>query len=117
WPRRASASCRRPPASPRPTSAADPGLRRRPAGALGSGPMATQRHDVLVIGGGPAGAAAGFWLAKAGHDVCVLERKAFPRDKTCGDGLTPRAVHQLRAMGLEPAIAARHHRHEGLRAV
>jgi geranylgeranyl reductase family protein len=74
------------------------------------------RHDVLVIGGGPAGAAAGFWLAKAGHDVCVLERKAFPRDKTCGDGLTPRAVHQLREMGLEPAIAARHHRHDGLRA-
>jgi geranylgeranyl reductase family protein len=79
--------------------------------------MTADRHDVLVIGGGPAGAAAGFWLAKAGHDVCVLERKAFPRDKTCGDGLTPRAVHQLRAMGLEPAIAAHHHRHDGLRAV
>jgi menaquinone-9 beta-reductase len=75
------------------------------------------RHDVLVIGGGPAGAAAGFWLAKAGHDVCVLERKAFPRDKTCGDGLTPRAVHQLQDMGLEAAIAAHHHRHDGLRAV
>jgi menaquinone-9 beta-reductase len=79
--------------------------------------MITDRHDVLVIGGGPAGSAAGFWLAKAGHDVCVLERKAFPRDKTCGDGLTPRAVHQLRDMGLEPAIAAHHHRHDGLRAV
>ena len=78
--------------------------------------MTAERHDVLVVGGGPAGAAAGFWLAKAGHDVCVLERKAFPRDKTCGDGLTPRAVHQLQEMGLEPAIAARHHRHDGLRA-
>jgi menaquinone-9 beta-reductase len=79
--------------------------------------MTTDRHDVLVIGGGPAGAAAGFWLAKAGHDVCVLERKAFPRDKTCGDGLTPRAVHQLQDMGLEADIAAHHHRHDGLRAV
>jgi geranylgeranyl reductase family protein len=78
--------------------------------------VTAERRDVLVVGGGPAGAAAGFWLAKAGHDVCVLERKAFPRDKTCGDGLTPRAVHQLREMGLEPAIAARHHRHDGLRA-
>jgi geranylgeranyl reductase family protein len=78
--------------------------------------MTAERRDVLVVGGGPAGAATGFWLAKAGHDVCVLERKAFPRDKTCGDGLTPRAVHQLREMGLEPAIAARHHRHDGLRA-
>ncbi|MFP3901120.1 MAG: geranylgeranyl reductase family protein [Acidimicrobiia bacterium] len=79
--------------------------------------MTDHRHDVLVIGGGPAGSAAGFWLAKAGHDVCVVERKSFPRDKTCGDGLTPRAVHQLRDMGLEPAIAAHHHRHDGLRAV
>jgi menaquinone-9 beta-reductase len=79
--------------------------------------MSPHRHDVLVIGGGPAGAAAGFWLAKAGRDVCVVERKEFPRDKTCGDGLTPRAVHQLRDMGLEPAIAAHHHRHDGLRAV
>jgi menaquinone-9 beta-reductase len=79
--------------------------------------MSPHRHDVLVIGGGPAGAAAGFWLAKAGRDVCVVERKQFPRDKTCGDGLTPRAVHQLRDMGLEPAIAAHHHRHDGLRAV
>jgi menaquinone-9 beta-reductase len=78
--------------------------------------MTAERHDVLVVGGGPAGSAAGFWLAKAGHDVCVLERKAFPRDKTCGDGLTPRAVHQIREMGLEPAIATRHHRHDGLRA-
>jgi menaquinone-9 beta-reductase len=78
--------------------------------------VTAEQHDVLVVGGGPAGSAAGFWLAKAGHDVCVLERKAFPRDKTCGDGLTPRAVHQLREMGLEPAIAARHHRHDGLRA-
>jgi geranylgeranyl reductase family protein len=78
--------------------------------------MVAERHDVLVIGGGPAGSAAGFWLAKAGRDVCVLERKQFPRDKTCGDGLTPRAVHQIREMGLEPAIAARHHRHDGLRA-
>jgi geranylgeranyl reductase family protein len=47
----------------------------------------------------------------------VIERKTFPRDKTCGDGLTPRAVHQLQEMGLEPAIAASHHRHEGLRAL
>ncbi|HEY3144649.1 MAG TPA: geranylgeranyl reductase family protein [Acidimicrobiales bacterium] len=79
--------------------------------------MTTDRHDVLVIGGGPAGAAAAYWLARAGHDVCIVERKTFPRDKTCGDGLTPRAVRQLQDMGLEPAIAASHHRHDGLRAI
>lgn len=73
------------------------------------------RHDVLVIGGGPAGAAASYWLARAGHDVLVVERKQFPREKTCGDGLTPRAVHQLDDMGLGSELA-RFHRYDGLRA-
>ncbi len=58
------------------------------------------RTEVLVVGGGPAGAAAGFWLARLGHDVTVIERKKFPREKTCGDGLTPRAVKELGDMGL-----------------
>jgi geranylgeranyl reductase family protein len=74
-------------------------------------------HDVLVVGGGPAGASTAYWLAEAGHDVVVVERKTFPRDKTCGDGLTPRAVKQLADMGLEEAIARDHHRFDGLRAV
>ena len=78
---------------------------------------AGERHEVLVVGGGPGGAAAAYWLARAGRDVAVVERKTFPREKTCGDGLTPRAVHQLQEMGLEPAIvAAGHHRYDGLRA-
>jgi geranylgeranyl reductase family protein len=76
----------------------------------------SERHDVLVVGGGPAGAAAAYWLADAGFDVLIVERKSFPRDKTCGDGLTPRAVHQLDEMGLEPQLA-HYHRFSGLRAV
>jgi geranylgeranyl reductase family protein len=72
--------------------------------------------DVLVIGGGPSGAATGYWLADAGHDVVVIERKTFPRDKTCGDGLTPRAVKQLTDMGLAPRLDD-FHRYDGLRAV
>jgi menaquinone-9 beta-reductase len=76
-----------------------------------------ERHDVLVIGAGPAGAAAAHWLARAGRDVVAIEKKTFPLEKTCGDGLTPRAVTQLRDMGLEERIAASHHRYEGLRCI
>ena len=55
--------------------------------------------DVLVIGGGPSGAAAAYWLAEPGIDVLVVEKKHFPREKTCGDGLTPRSVRQLERHG------------------
>jgi geranylgeranyl reductase family protein len=72
--------------------------------------------EVVVVGGGPAGAATAYWLARAGHDVTVVERKTFPREKTCGDGLTPRAVHQLEEMGLGESLK-RFHRYDGLRAI
>ncbi len=72
-------------------------------------------HDVVVVGAGPAGSSCGFWLADAGWDVVVVEKKVFPREKTCGDGLTPRAVRQLADMGLEDALAGSH-RYTGLRA-
>jgi menaquinone-9 beta-reductase len=71
--------------------------------------------DVLVIGAGPSGSSCAYWLAKSGHDVLLLERKAFPREKTCGDGLTPRSVRQLLDMGLGPELPA-WHRYEGLRS-
>jgi geranylgeranyl reductase family protein len=70
---------------------------------------------VLVIGAGPGGAAMGYWLARHGHDVTLVEKKHFPRDKTCGDGLTPRAVKQLEDMGLGDGLS-KHHRYDGLRA-
>ncbi|MBA3604629.1 MAG: geranylgeranyl reductase family protein [Actinomycetota bacterium] len=71
--------------------------------------------DVLVVGGGPAGAAAAYWLARHGHAVTIVEKKSFPREKTCGDGLTPRAVKQLDDMGLTGELA-QFHRYHGLRA-
>ncbi len=75
----------------------------------------TSSTDVLVIGGGPAGASAAYWLARYGHNVTIVERKSFPREKTCGDGLTPRAVHQLNEMGLADQLT-QFHRYNGLRA-
>ena len=60
-----------------------------------------RQADVIVVGAGPAGAATAFHLAQAGVDVLLLEKASFPRDKICGDGLTPRAVKALVAMGLD----------------
>jgi geranylgeranyl reductase family protein len=78
-------------------------------------PAGDHECDVLVIGAGPSGSSCAYWLAKAGHDVILVERKAFPREKTCGDGLTPRSVRQLQDMGLAQELAACH-RYEGLRS-
>jgi menaquinone-9 beta-reductase len=63
---------------------------------------ADQRQaDVIVVGAGPAGSTAAFHLAQAGVDVLLLEKSAFPREKVCGDGLTPRATKQLVGLGID----------------
>ncbi|MDK4314265.1 MULTISPECIES: geranylgeranyl reductase family protein [Corynebacterium] len=56
--------------------------------------------EIAVIGGGPAGATAAIYAARAGWDVVLVDQATFPRDKTCGDGLTPRAMAKLRELGL-----------------
>lgn len=57
--------------------------------------------DVVIVGAGPSGSTAAYYLAQAGLDVIVLEKTSFPREKVCGDGLTPRAVRSLVRMGIE----------------
>ena len=59
--------------------------------------------DVIVVGGGPAGAVAAIVLARAGLRVRLLERATFPRDKLCGDTLNPGAVALLARLALHPA--------------
>jgi geranylgeranyl reductase family protein len=71
--------------------------------------------DVLVVGAGPAGSSAAWHLATAGLDVAVLEKATFPREKVCGDGLTPRGVKALVDMGIDVSPAAGWVRHKGLR--
>ncbi|WP_278236475.1 geranylgeranyl reductase family protein [Isoptericola sp. AK164] len=73
--------------------------------------------DVIVVGAGPAGASAAHWCATAGLDVLVLEKSAFPRDKICGDGLTPRAVAELARMGVDTRAEDGWIRNDGLRVV
>jgi geranylgeranyl reductase family protein len=62
---------------------------------------APEAADVIVVGAGPAGSATAYYLAQAGLKVLLLEKATFPRDKICGDGLTPRAVRALIAMGVD----------------
>jgi menaquinone-9 beta-reductase len=58
--------------------------------------------DVLVVGAGPGGAAAAFHLARHGVDVLAVDKARFPREKVCGDGLTPRGVRAVQRMGVDP---------------
>jgi menaquinone-9 beta-reductase len=71
--------------------------------------------DVLVVGAGPAGSAAAAWAARGGAEVVLADSAVFPRDKTCGDGLTPRAVGELQLLGLDDWLRA-HAVNQGLRA-
>jgi geranylgeranyl reductase family protein len=77
----------------------------------------TTSADVLVVGAGPAGSAAAYALAQAGLDVLLLEKTEFPREKVCGDGLTPRAVKSLVDMGIDTSEANGFIRNRGLRII
>ena len=65
------------------------------------------RTDLLVVGAGPAGAAAAAHAARGGRDVVLLDAAVFPRDKTCGDGLTPRAHSAMHQLGMGDFLADR----------
>ena len=76
-----------------------------------------QDADVIVVGAGPGGSAAAFALAQSGLDVLLLEKGTFPREKVCGDGLTPRAVKSLVHMGIDTSEGNGFIRNRGLRII
>ncbi len=84
---------------------------------ISQAPATASEADVVVVGAGPAGSAAAYHLAQAGLTVTLLEKTEFPREKVCGDGLTPRAVKQLVAMGIDTSTEAGWLRNKGLRIV
>jgi menaquinone-9 beta-reductase len=82
--------------------------------------VTTQRDDdadVIVVGAGPSGSTAAYYLAQSGLNVLLIEKSRFPRDKVCGDGLTPRAVKSLVAMGVDVSEEAGWLRNKGLRVI
>lgn len=73
----------------------------------------SETRELVVVGAGPSGAAAALAAARKGYDTLLLDSSSFPRDKTCGDGLTPRAVHSLKTLGIEHVLPA--YRNKGLK--
>lgn len=100
-------------AASNPASDARAGKRGKNADVMNPSPGTDT--DVLIVGAGPAGSATATWAARAGLSVMLVDAETFPRDKPCGDGLTPRAIAELDALGLSPWLSGRA-RNFGLRA-
>ncbi|AVT31203.1 MULTISPECIES: geranylgeranyl reductase family protein [unclassified Plantactinospora] len=73
--------------------------------------------DVIVVGAGPGGSTTAYHLARHGARVLLLEKTEFPREKVCGDGLTPRAVKQLVKLGIDTSPEAGWLHNRGLRVI
>src|SRR5690349_18648698 len=66
----------------------------------------SQKYDAIIVGGGPAGATAAFFLGQAGAKVLVLEKEILPRYKTCGGAVSARVLEQF-PFSFEPVIESR----------
>lgn len=70
--------------------------------------MSARVRDVIVVGGGPAGSATATLLAADGHDVLLVDEARFPRDKVCGEGISPEAWPVLDRIGASARVSALH---------
>ncbi len=89
----------------------------RASNGRGAAPRPAEEADVIVVGAGPAGSTTAYYLAQAGLDVLLLEKSRFPREKVCGDGLTPRGVKALVGMGISVSEQDGWVRNKGLRVI
>src|SRR3954468_20473809 len=92
-----------------------PAAATRALGERSLAPDSGNDADVVVVGAGPAGSSAAYWLASAGLDVALVEKTSFPREKVCGDGLTPRGTRALVEMGIDVSEANGWLHNRGLR--
>ncbi|WP_375491746.1 geranylgeranyl reductase family protein [uncultured Jatrophihabitans sp.] len=83
----------------------------------GLAPDADNHADVVVVGAGPSGSSAAYWLARSGLDVALVEKSTFPREKVCGDGLTPRGTRALVDMGIDVSESNGWLHNRGLRVI
>jgi geranylgeranyl reductase family protein len=89
----------------------------RPSPLAPASSQRVERADVIIVGAGPSGSATAAYLAMAGLDVLLLEKAVFPREKVCGDGLTPRAVRELITLGIPTPAEDGWIKNHGLRIV
>ena len=79
--------------------------------------LSSEDADVILVGAGPGGSSAAYWMATAGLDVVLLEKATFPREKVCGDGLTPRGTRALVELGIDVSENAGWLHNKGLRVI
>ena len=68
-----------------------------------------ENYDVIIVGGGPSGSACAIFLGRQGHDVLLVDKAKFPRDKACGDGITGKSKSILEELNLVEAVEANPH--------
>ncbi|MEE3208282.1 MAG: FAD-dependent monooxygenase, partial [Candidatus Thermoplasmatota archaeon] len=75
----------------------------------GPQPASGSRFDIIVVGGGPGGAAAAGYAALAGHRVLLLDKAIWPRDKTCGDAVGGKSLSHVEELGVLERLEASPH--------
>jgi geranylgeranyl reductase family protein len=98
-------------------TADDPAVSRAASDLSAAPEDSSYDADVIVVGAGPSGSAAAYWMATAGLDVLLLEKTSFPREKVCGDGLTPRGTRALIELGIDVSEEAGWLHNKGLRVI